>query len=93
MSNIWDPVIGLEVHIQLNTKSKLFSGAPNKFGGTANSQTSLIDLGYPGTLPVINEEAITMAIKLGIALNGNIPNEPFLHEKLFLSRFLKRLPN
>ena len=81
MSNIWNTVIGLEVHIQLNTKSKLFSGAPNKFGGTANSQTSLIDLGYPGTLPVINEEAITMAIKLGIALNGNIPEQTVFARK------------
>ncbi len=73
MVNNWETVIGLEVHIQLCTESKLFSGAPNKFGGVANSQTSLIDLGYPGTLPVINEEAIVMAIKLGVALNGNIP--------------------
>lgn len=81
MSNIWNTVIGLEVHIQLNTKSKLFSGAPNKFGGTANSQTSLIDLGYPGTLPVINEEAITKAIKLGIALNGNIPEQTVFARK------------
>mgnify|MGYP001298942587 CR=1 FL=1 len=81
MSNIWNTIIGLEVHIQLNTKSKLFSGAPNKFGGTANSQTSLIDLGYPGTLPVINEEAITMAIKLGIALNGNIPEQTVFARK------------
>ena len=49
MDNNWEPVIGLEVHVQLNTNSKLFSGAPNKFGGEANSQASLIDLGYPGT--------------------------------------------
>ena len=55
MDNNWEPVIGLEVHVQLNTNSKLFSGAPNKFGGAANSQASLIDLGYPGTLPVVND--------------------------------------
>ncbi len=81
MSNNWETVIGLEVHIQLNTKSKLFSGAPNKFGGVANSQTSLIDLGYPGTLPVINEEAIVMAIKLGVALDGNIPEQTVFARK------------
>ena len=88
MNNNWEPVIGLEVHVQLNTNSKLFSGAPNKFGGTANSQTSLIDLGYPGTLPVINEEAITMAIKLGIALNGNIPERTVFARKNYFLKLI-----
>ena len=90
MENNWEPIIGLEVHVQLNTNSKLFSGAPNKFGGAANSQASLIDLGYPGTLPVVNEEAIEMALKLGIALDGDIPSKPFLHEKtIFIPIYLK----
>ncbi len=81
MDNGWESIIGLEVHVQLNTKSKLFSGAPNKFGGTANSQASLIDLGYPGTLPVVNEEAIVMALKLGIALDGDIPEQTVFARK------------
>ena len=81
MENNWEPVIGLEVHVQLNTNSKLFSGAPNKFGGAANSQASLIDLGYPGTLPVVNEEAIEMALKLGIALDGDIPEQTVFARK------------
>ena len=81
MDNNWEPVIGLEVHVQLNTNSKLFSGAPNKFGGAANSQASLIDLGYPGTLPVVNEEAIEMALKLGIALDGDIPEQTVFARK------------
>ena len=81
MENNWEPIIGLEVHVQLNTNSKLFSGAPNKFGGAANSQASLIDLGYPGTLPVVNEEAIEMALKLGIALDGDIPEQTVFARK------------
>ena len=81
MDNNWESVIGLEVHVQLKTKSKLFSGAPNKFGGTANSQASLIDLGYPGTLPVINDEAIIMALKLGVALDGDIPKQTVFARK------------
>ena len=57
-----------------------------------NSQASLIDLGYPGTLPVVNEEAIEMALKLGIALDGDIPEQTvFARKKLFLSRFTQRL--
>lgn len=81
MDNNWETVIGLEVHVQLTTKSKLFSGAPNMFGGSPNSLTSLIDLGYPGTLPVVNEEAITMALKLGTALRGVIPKKTIFARK------------
>ena len=79
MTREWDTIIGLEVHVQLSTNSKLFSGAPNKFGGLANSQANLIDLGYPGTLPVVNEEAIRMALKLGLALKARFrTRQPFL---------------
>lgn len=81
MTREWDTIIGLEVHVQLSTNSKLFSGAPNKFGGLANSQANLIDLGYPGTLPVVNEEAIRMALKLGLALKGKIPNQTTFSRK------------
>jgi aspartyl-tRNA(Asn)/glutamyl-tRNA(Gln) amidotransferase subunit B len=68
----WDIVIGLEVHAQLKTKSKLFSGASTTFGARANSQTSFIDAGLPGVLPVLNQQAVVMAIQLGLALNADI---------------------
>lgn len=60
----WDIVIGLEVHAQLKTKSKLFSGASTAFGARANSQTCFIDAGLPGVLPVLNQQAVVMAIQL-----------------------------
>lgn len=68
----WDTVIGLEVHAQLKTKSKLFSGASTAFGARANSQTCFIDAGLPGVLPVLNQQAVTMAIQLGLALKADI---------------------
>ena len=72
MNNTWESVIGLEVHVQLSTESKIFSNAPTKFGQTQNSQASLVDLGLPGVLPVLNEKTIEMAIKFGCAINANI---------------------
>jgi aspartyl-tRNA(Asn)/glutamyl-tRNA(Gln) amidotransferase subunit B len=71
----WEAVIGLEVHVQLSTKSKLFSGASTDFGALPNTQACNIDLAMPGVLPVLNEEVLKMAVKLGIALNANI-NSP-----------------
>lgn len=68
----WDLVIGLEVHAQLKTKSKLFSGASTAFGASANSQTCFIDAGLPGVLPVLNQQAVVMAIQLGLALKADI---------------------
>lgn len=68
----WDTVIGLEVHAQLKTKSKLFSGASIAYGALPNSQTCFIDAGLPGVLPVLNQQAITMAIQLGLAINADI---------------------
>ncbi len=72
MSNNWEMVIGLEVHAQLNTSSKLFSSSPNQFGSEPNENVNFIDSGMPGMLPVINFACIEMAIKTGIALNFNI---------------------
>lgn len=77
----WDVVIGLEVHVQLNTKSKLFSGSATTFGAEANSQASFIDLALPGVLPVINEEAIRKAIIFGLAVNGNINRQSYFERK------------
>lgn len=68
----WEAVIGLEVHVQLATQSKIFSGASTAFGAEANTQACAIDLGLPGVLPVVNEEAVAMAVKFGLAVNANI---------------------
>ncbi|CAM3789857.1 Asp-tRNA(Asn)/Glu-tRNA(Gln) amidotransferase subunit GatB [Parendozoicomonas haliclonae] len=68
----WEAVIGLEVHVQLATKTKIFSGASTAFGAEPNTQACAIDLGLPGTLPVVNEEAINMAIKFGLGVNAEI---------------------
>ena len=71
----WETVIGLEVHVQLATKSKIFSGASTLFGSSPNTQACNIDLGMPGVLPVLNEEVLKMAIKFGLCINANI-NSP-----------------
>ncbi|MDP6181842.1 MAG: Asp-tRNA(Asn)/Glu-tRNA(Gln) amidotransferase GatCAB subunit B, partial [SAR86 cluster bacterium] len=71
----WEAVIGLEIHVQLATNSKLFSGASTNFGALPNTQACNIDLAMPGVLPVLNEEVLKMAVKLGKALNANI-NSP-----------------
>jgi aspartyl-tRNA(Asn)/glutamyl-tRNA(Gln) amidotransferase subunit B len=68
----WEIVIGLEIHAQLATKSKIFSGSSTTYGATPNSQASLVDLGYPGVLPVLNGEAVKAAVKFGLATGCTI---------------------
>jgi aspartyl-tRNA(Asn)/glutamyl-tRNA(Gln) amidotransferase subunit B len=68
----WQAVIGLEIHVQLATRSKIFSGTATAFGAEPNSQASAIDLGLPGVLPVLNEEALRMAVKFGLAIGAEI---------------------
>jgi len=68
----WETVIGLEIHAQLATQSKIFSGSATRYGAPPNTQANLVDLGYPGVLPVLNGEAVRMAVKLGLALNARI---------------------
>lgn len=68
----WEVVIGLEVHTQLMTKSKIFSGAPTAYGAEPNTQACAIDLGFPGVLPVLNKEAVKMAIKFGYGIDAKI---------------------
>ncbi|MFC4388961.1 Asp-tRNA(Asn)/Glu-tRNA(Gln) amidotransferase subunit GatB [Gracilibacillus marinus] len=68
----FETVIGLEVHVELKTKSKIFSPAPNAFGSEPNSNVNPIDLGYPGVLPVLNEEAVNFAMKAAMAINCEI---------------------
>jgi aspartyl-tRNA(Asn)/glutamyl-tRNA(Gln) amidotransferase subunit B len=68
----WEAVIGLEIHTQLATKSKIFSGASTAYGAEPNTQACLVDLGYPGVLPVLNAEAVRMACLFGLAINAAI---------------------
>ena len=80
-SNNWQPVIGLEVHVQLATKTKLFSSSPIAFGAEPNTQASEIDLGLPGVLPVLNKEAISHALKFGLAINAEISEKVIFARK------------
>jgi aspartyl-tRNA(Asn)/glutamyl-tRNA(Gln) amidotransferase subunit B len=68
----WETVIGLEVHVSLSTQSKLFSGSSTKFGAQPNTQASIFDCALPGTLPVLNEEALRMAVRFGVAIGAEI---------------------
>ncbi|MGH8281306.1 MAG: Asp-tRNA(Asn)/Glu-tRNA(Gln) amidotransferase subunit GatB [Gammaproteobacteria bacterium] len=80
----WETVIGLEIHSQLLTKSKIFSGASTAFGAPPNTQACLVDLGYPGVLPVLNEEAVRMAVKFGLAIGAHIaPRSVFARKNYF----------
>ncbi|PMR68774.1 Asp-tRNA(Asn)/Glu-tRNA(Gln) amidotransferase subunit GatB [Halomonas heilongjiangensis] len=69
----WETVIGLEVHVQLATRSKIFSGASTAFGAEPNTQACAVDLGLPGVLPVLNEAAVAMAVQFGLAIHAEIP--------------------
>ncbi|MGH8328495.1 MAG: hypothetical protein ACRET2_17240, partial [Steroidobacteraceae bacterium] len=68
----WETVIGLEIHAQLATVSKIFSGSPTAYGAPPNTQANLVDLGYPGVLPVLNAEAVRMAVKFGLAVGARV---------------------
>ena len=68
----YEPVIGIEIHAQLKTKSKAFCSDINEYGGTPNTQVSSISLGHPGTLPRFNKEVVKFAIKMGIACKADI---------------------
>lgn len=68
----WETVIGLEVHVQLATRSKIFSGASTAFGAEPNTQACAVDLGLPGVLPVLNEAAVSMAVKFGLGIHAEI---------------------
>jgi aspartyl-tRNA(Asn)/glutamyl-tRNA(Gln) amidotransferase subunit B len=72
MARGWETVIGLEIHAQLATRSKIFSGSATAYGAAPNAQANLVDLGYPGVLPVLNREAVRMAVKFGIAIGATI---------------------
>lgn len=77
----WESVIGLEIHIQLATKSKLFSSSSTAYGAKPNSQANEVDIAIPGTLPVLNAKAIELAVKLGLGLNASISKDSFFERK------------
>ena len=68
----WEKVMGLEVHLQLATQSKIFSSSATTFGAAANSQTNPLDVALPGTLPVLNHSAVTQAIVFGLGIGADI---------------------
>jgi aspartyl-tRNA(Asn)/glutamyl-tRNA(Gln) amidotransferase subunit B len=77
----WEVVIGLEIHAQLATQSKIFSGAATAYGAPPNSQASLVDLAYPGVLPVLNAEAVRMAVKFGLAVGAKVAHRSVFARK------------
>jgi aspartyl-tRNA(Asn)/glutamyl-tRNA(Gln) amidotransferase subunit B len=77
----WEVVIGLEVHVELSTRTKMFSACPNAFGGGPNTRVTAVDLGLPGTLPVVNGRAVEYAIRLGLALGCDITPVSEFHRK------------
>jgi aspartyl-tRNA(Asn)/glutamyl-tRNA(Gln) amidotransferase subunit B len=80
----WETVIGLEIHAQLATRSKIFSGSPTAYGAPPNTQANLVDLGYPGVLPVLNGAAVRMAVKFGLAIGATIaPRSIFARKNYF----------
>jgi len=77
----WETVIGLEIHAQLATKSKIFSGAATTYGADANTQACAVDLGLPGVLPVLNQQVVEMAIKFGLAVDAHIADKSVFARK------------
>jgi aspartyl-tRNA(Asn)/glutamyl-tRNA(Gln) amidotransferase subunit B len=77
----WETVIGLEIHAQLATRAKIFSGSSTAFGAAPNTQADLVDLGYPGVLPVLNREAVRMAVKFGLAVGASIASRSVFARK------------
>jgi len=81
MSVAWETVIGLEIHAQLATRSKIFSGSSTAYGAAPNVQANLVDLGYPGVLPVLNGEAVRMAVRFGLAIGATISRRSIFARK------------
>ena len=77
----WETVIGLEIHAQLLTRSKIFSGSATAYGAPPNTQANLVDLAYPGVLPVLNAEAVRMAVKFGLAINARVTRRSIFARK------------
>ena len=78
---MWEVVIGLEIHAQLATKSKIFSGASTAYGAAPNTQACAVDLGLPGVLPVLNKDVVRMAAKFGLAIGANVSRRSVFDRK------------
>ena len=84
MNSQWEAVIGLEIHTQLSTKSKIFSGASTAYGAEPNTQACAVDLGLPGVLPVLNQDAVRKAVTFGLAIDAEIaPHSVFARKNYF----------
>jgi aspartyl-tRNA(Asn)/glutamyl-tRNA(Gln) amidotransferase subunit B len=79
----WELVVGLEVHVELDTKTKLFSGSPNRFGDEPNTHIDPVTLGLPGALPVLNKQAVELAMRIGLALNCTVQPCTFHRKNYF----------
>src|ERR1041384_1808237 len=77
----WETVIGLEIHAQLATRSKIFSSAATAYGAAPNTQANLVDLAYPGVLPVLNRDAVRMAVKFGLAIGAEVADRSIFARK------------
>ena len=82
-SNGWEMVVGLEVHVELATQTKLFSASPNRFGDEPNTNIDPVTLGLPGALPVLNRRAVELAMRLGLALNCRVQKSTFARKNYF----------
>ena len=82
----WEIVVGMEIHAQVTSHSKLFSGASTAFGGDQNSHVSLVDAAMPGMLPVINEECVKQAIRTGLGLRAQINHRSVFDRKNYFLR-------
>jgi len=90
---LFEPVLGFEVHVELNTKTKMFSHAPNDFGSDANTNVTPVCLGLPGALPVVNEQAVRYSISLGLALGCSIAVVAVRPQELLLPGPGEELPD
>ncbi|MXY14731.1 MAG: Asp-tRNA(Asn)/Glu-tRNA(Gln) amidotransferase GatCAB subunit B, partial [Proteobacteria bacterium] len=86
----WDAVIGLEIHVQLATQSKIFSAASTAFGAEPNTQACAVDLGLPGVLPVLNLEAVRMAVMFGLAIDATVAQRSVFARKNYFYRDLTK---
>ena len=86
----FETVIGLEVHVELKTESKMFSPSPAHFGANPNSNTNVIDLAYPGVLPVVNRRAVDWAMRASMALNMDIATESKFDRKTISTQIIRK---
>lgn len=86
----WELVVGLEVHVELATKTKLFSASANRFGDEPNTHIDPVTLGLPGALPVLNRHAVELAMRLGLALNCHVQACTFHRKNYFYPDLPKR---